>query len=403
MMMKCNTAVVHVDDSLDETCTTQVKSSVIVSRKENVPHTLRTKDYNKKMDFSHKNTQCIKNMKRFCCRCSYQTLSQVNKNFNAFLSAIERVHLKDSLGACAKIESLVEYAIGDKERFDLNNSVNYCQSQSGDNQWTLSQQLLNGKNVDFICNNLSKSGSSEKDEWKRSRKLHRLRRKNGIGSYSDLTECLCSEQCDYCNIETTRGHEETTSDSDVLETGPSGDESDTDLDNVFSDTQERTILRAEVSVASILLNDEDDYDGDNRDESESKESNVCVDLEDTDISMTIQYHDDTEKSCEQSREIMIGHHGVIPMCCLKNLFYYPLGAYGWLPYSLPYCLVPMYYMPYPLYATVPKPICVPRSTHCLTSQRLCMVPAQEIKTCKNLVSSDLLYPNFFLHPLLSLK
>ncbi len=386
MTMKCNTAVVHVDHCFDDTCTTEVKSSVSVSRKDNVPRILRTKDYNKELDFSHKS---IKNMKRFCCRCSYQTLSQVNKNFNAFLSAIERVHLKDSLGACAKIESLVEYAIGDKEKFDLNNSVNYCQSQNGDNQWTLSQQLLNGKNIDFICNNLSKSGSQEKDEWKRPRKIHPLRRKNGIGSYSDLTECLCSEQCDYCSIESSRGQEETTSDSDVLET-TSGHESDTDVDNVFSASHDRTILRAEVSVANILLNDEEEYFEDIQEDSDSNETNICVDLEDTDISMTIQYHDDTEKSHEQSTELMIGHHGAIPMCCLKNLFYYPLGAYGWLPYSLPYCLVPMYYMPYPLYATVPKPICVPRSTQCLTSQRLCMVPAQEIKTCKNLFIADLL-------------
>ena len=150
---------------------------------------------------------------------------------------------------------------------------------------------------------------------------------------------------------------------------------------------------------------------------------VYVDLEDSDVSLSIEYpldmrsnrshsskhytsyhdnEDDDDTNSENghshgasSSTSPIGsshhhhHHNSHVTSSSSNLvpsfwdwFYYPLGTYGWLPYSLPYCLVPMYYLPYQLYSTIPKPIMVPRDTPCLNSQRLCYVPAQEIKNCK---------------------
>ena len=61
--------------------------------------------------------------------------------------------------------------------------------------------------------------------------------------------------------------------------------------------------------------------------------------------------------------------------------YYPGYNYGFLPYAMPYYMLPPYYCLFPFY-TIPKPLCVPRDLRCLKSQRLCMVPAHEIKSCK---------------------
>lgn len=146
---------------------------------------------------------------------------------------------------------------------------------------------------------------------------------------------------------------------------------------------------------------------------------VFVDLEDSDVSLSIEYHTDSRRTRGSSKTYSYNyddsdsssnnnntsststgsnhhqyhhhHHHVASSASTStsqnvpsfwDWFYYPLGTYGWLPYSLPYCLVPMYYLPYQLYSTIPKPIMVPRDTPCLKSQRLCYVPAQEIKNCK---------------------
>ena len=152
---------------------------------------------------------------------------------------------------------------------------------------------------------------------------------------------------------------------------------------------------------------------------------VYVDLEDSDVSLSIEYPIDTRSNRSHNKHYYSSHHDnddedddcnnsdnrynnninnntssssshhhhhdnhhvttsssnhAVPS--FWDWFYYPLGTYGWLPYSLPYCLVPMYYLPYQLYSTIPKPIMVRRDTPCLNSQRLCYVPAQEIKNCK---------------------
>ena len=57
-------------------------------------------------------------------------------------------------------------------------------------------------------------------------------------------------------------------------------------------------------------------------------------------------------------------------------------GYGYMPYTVPYMYMPStYYCPAPC-VTIPRPLCVPRDLECLHSSRLCMVPAHEIKDCK---------------------
>ena len=106
----------------------------------------------------------------------------LSKNFNAFLSAIERVHQKDPRSTSTRLENLVEYARekSRKGKFLNNAMVDYCQTLSGLPGNGLETapahalrmrhkshlHLLNDKNVELICNNLSsrKSSLTESEE-----------------------------------------------------------------------------------------------------------------------------------------------------------------------------------------------------------------------------------------------
>ena len=106
-----------------------------------------------------------------------------NKNFNAFLSAIERVHQKDPRSTSTRLENLVEFAREKKDKLHLNNSalVDYC-NQVNMNAHAQHRaradsplrhyvegtplirhkshlRLLHDKNVELICNNLSRKSS----------------------------------------------------------------------------------------------------------------------------------------------------------------------------------------------------------------------------------------------------
>lgn len=58
---------------------------------------------------------------------------------------------------------------------------------------------------------------------------------------------------------------------------------------------------------------------------------------------------------------------------------------GFFPYAMPpYYMAPPpppYYYMCPLMMSIPRPLCVPRDLQCLNSQRLCLIPASEIKQC----------------------
>ena len=105
----------------------------------------------------------------------HRNCHHLSKNFNAFLSAIERVHQKDPKSTSTKLENLVEYAREKtkKDKFYLNNAmVDYCQTGNVAFPSALAARfrrrshlhLLNDKNVELICNNLSRKSSLTESE-----------------------------------------------------------------------------------------------------------------------------------------------------------------------------------------------------------------------------------------------
>ena len=100
----------------------------------------------------------------------------LSKNFNAFLSAIERVHQKDPRSTSTRLENLVEYARekARKGKFLNNAMVDYCGNLERTVMTSAAHarlhkshlHLLNDKNVELICNNLSsrKSSLTESEE-----------------------------------------------------------------------------------------------------------------------------------------------------------------------------------------------------------------------------------------------
>ena len=78
-----------------------------------------------------------------------------------------------------------------------------------------------------------------------------------------------------------------------------------------------------------------------------------------------------------------------------EMFYYNYYSptVGFFPYAVPYYLTPPYFYMCPLMTSIPRPLCIPRDLQCLQSQRLCLIPASEIKTCKFVPYSSLRHQN----------
>lgn len=68
----------------------------------------------------------------------------------------------------------------------------------------------------------------------------------------------------------------------------------------------------------------------------------------------------------------------------QDIFHYNFynTMVGYFPYAVPYYLTPPYYYMCPVVMSIPRPLVVPRDLECLASQRLCLIPASEIKQCK---------------------
>lgn len=463
-----------------------------------------------------------------------------NKNFNAFLSAIERVHRKDPRSTSTRLENLVEFAREKKDKLHhrLNNCslVDYCNHVTNSAASALREnviasplrhkshlRLLHDKNVELICNNLSRksslstesseddasssaspssvpssaiTSSDESESASGATTVTSSRSSGGSSSSSGATSrsastssetdeltpeelrCLtqyvtgysvtkydCSpDECPEClaayydflsacsSAPPSTAHSEdsssesdldTDSDSDSLpEPRDASDAGDSSLTDLFPVTV-KSQGKVEISVAKLFKQKKRSKEHvlrrSHRDRlrrhvrSPPHHAGVYVDLEDSDVSLSIEYHgthsacsrpslrsrlargahnEDSDSDawvsshrrryrgrpapsntfCSSSAHQHSHHHDNLSHATnhtnshtvpsFWDWFYYPLGTYGWLPYSLPYCLVPMYYLPYQLYTTIPKPIMVPRDTPCLNSQRLCYVPAQEIKNCE---------------------
>ena len=347
-----------------------------------------------------------------------------DKNFNAFLSAIERVHQKEPHSSLP-LQNLEEYMrlANDKSvSLFLNNSVN-CQGSISDKEQSraggglrhILELLPGSENIDLICNDLRGTKSSSSDDQGQSEQSSEVSssESESVVEESELSsggeslfEELCSEELDhltqytsgqpftrydcapyecpeciayfayaqYANAnlqyDETSAHGEHPSDTKF----PSEDQSESDPPCEVTITGKGKVT---VSVANVFS------------KTKSKQrvsfpNAVYLDLTDTDISLSIQYHPETPAPREPQLHQLTGDWGFT---------WHPTWPHtttaGWVPpYFMPYyMMVAVPWMPYlysfPWIYTNPKPICVPRNLRCLNSQRLCMVPAQEIKNCKN--------------------
>lgn len=359
--------------------------------------------------------------------------SMKDDHFNAFLSAIERVHQKEK-GTPLPWQNLEEYvrlASSDKPAsVFLNNSVN-CQGSLGDKEQSRaslrhSLQLASGsENIDLICNDLSsKSSGVESDEP--SEDLERSEQSSVISSSEEslpesdlscsastesLVEELCSEEltnlteyttglpltrydcslydCPEClayfayapYASSNFYHVDRHDSNEAFTTGATRFAEDQSyVDAVHEAPCEVTVTgkgKVTVSVANLF----------SRSKRPKKKTfywnSVYLDLTDTDISLSIQYHPETNSPVAES------HHSA-QVSGDWSYSWHPAWAQqgGWMMSCyMPYYMMPIFWMPYmnpyPWILTSPKPICVPRNLRCLNSQRLCMVPAHEIKSCKH--------------------
>lgn len=367
-----------------------------------------------------------------------------DKNFNAFLSAIERVHFKEHDSLSANLEEFVRTAKDDKTLSSqvnfLNNAVLYHSSITDKEQAVLRRSLefLDKDNVELICNDLSSKNSvadseasgedsesssiisstdSPSDSDVSSESLpdelsgEELERLTEYTTGPPLTRYDCPPQeCPEClaayyayTSSYWYGNDyglTTSSDSDVSE----------------EDDPKFTVRvigegKVEVSVGSLNRHHRRRHQQRRWHQQQKQRSrqqptymrappppalmnSVYVDLTELDVSLSVEYHQETRDNEPHHRHRH--HQQQMPQQPHHHHHYHaPLYPWEWLGspwgfhwgsmmWPLPYFLLPVYYIPYPL-VTMPKPLCVPRNTKCLSSQRLCMVPAQEIKNCKHFI------------------
>ena len=347
-----------------------------------------------------------------------------DKNFNAFLSAIERVHQKDR-GAMLCLENLEEYVrlTNDKSTaLFLNNSVN-CRGSATDKEQSRlnlcrSLELIAGDNVDLICNDLSNKNSvvdsdEISEDSERSEQSSEISSSEESITESDLSsgsesvvEELCQDELDRLTDYTTGfpltryecpPHDcpeclayiayaqyangdyykvDSIERDDIATDSEYGD--DLSENQTQSEPSCKVTVTGEgkvtVSIANLFARSKQSS------KTFSCPNSVCVDLTDTDVSLSIQYHP----------EAAVGEHTHQQVCGDWGVCWYPVWATMGMavPWPMPYYMMLMpvhwlpYTFPYPSIYSNPKPICVPRNLRCLNSQRLCMVPAHEIKNCK---------------------
>ena len=125
---------------------------------------------------------------------------------------------------------------------------------------------------------------------------------------------------------------------------------------------------------------------------------VSIDLSNSDVEFSVFYHPEgSEPTAHQQQHH--NHHQPPTQHHQPDLYYsgnfctmmqppnhpYGLSPAPWSPGSLPYYMMgpPGLWMAPPPLVAIPRPLCVPRDTKCLHSQRLCLIPAHEIKDCKS--------------------
>lgn len=358
-----------------------------------------------------------------------------DKNFNAFLSAIERVHLKDHESLSANLEEFVRTA-KDKKALSsqvnfLNNAMLYHSSISDKEQAVLRRSLdfLDKENVELICNDLSSKNSTVDSEVcsEDTSESSSVISTSDSPSDTDVSTDSVSDELSREELERltdyTTGHPLTKYDCPPQECPEClaayyaytsnywyGDECEvtTSSESDFSDEEEARFSvrvvgqgKVEVSVGPLSsCRKRQQHQQQQRQRYRKQQhymrappvpppppliNSVYVDLTELNVTLSVEYHQDNRDTDHhrhrQPPQQQQHHHYHAPLYPWEWLGS-PWGFHGgYMMWPLPYFLLPIYYIPYPL-ITMPKPLCVPRNTKCLQSQRLCMVPAQEIKTCK---------------------
>ena len=318
------------------------------------------------------------------------------KNFNAFLSAIERVHQKDH-GSLTSA-NLQQYLRCFKDSGQMALLNNALQAHMGSTR----SRSLDKHKVALICNDLqSKDMSAEsEDTSEESERSSIASSSEEFPSDSDLSSSTDSTADELSPVEVrslahyTTGYSVTKyhcSPQDCPEclasayasnhatSCPATDsESDSSCEGCEAEQNagpsfEVTVTgqgKVEVSVGAL----HSPRQRRRRQQNRSYSNSVYVDLTHSDISLSIQYHQGV--SAAHSR-----HQAALTATPQDWYTAYPYGGIlGYVPMPYPYYMMPLYYTLPPL--SMPKPLCVPRSTACLASQRLCMVPASQVKQCE---------------------
>ena len=405
-----------------------------------------------------------------------------SKNLNAFLSAIEKVHQKDTTDLSSTLNNLDENVPSNKKSARvssptstlartamLNNLLHYHSHATtvggstckGSSRYSKRNGFVpfESDNVEVICNDLHSGGttttdgqnvnwdeyegseesssvmsssesSTEYDTASRSdydelscEELHRL---TSYATGYDLTQYNCmSAQCTTCVasqsatnfayqlwmpeyyaqgndlLKVDAGTQEYGYDSyEDYNTGSSG--SDSECCSVVVSTGPGKV---EVSISRSRDKGKHNYrrrrhvghTGSNWQATPFATLNtVSIDLTDSDVTFSVHYppNDSPAAPTYQTPATSMASYS---SSMYGNIYnnngsdYSPYAAYPYdmmapslaAPYGVyqsPYA-PPAYYM-YPM-VSIPAPLCVPRNLKCLASERLCMVPAQEIRNCKH--------------------
>ena len=345
--------------------------------------------------------------------CSDQSGSS-SGDISALISVIEKVHSKERVDNSANYDNLQEFVYTSKEKGKgpLNN-MRYRgrphRSQGSPHRKRRGFDLFqDASNVELICNDLS-SKLSHKDSFDESENASTISSSDShqdseASSSDSLHEELCAEEleqitqyasgfpitrydcspqeCPEClswwpNYWGYPGYfPERAQDSLSWCENPHCDDCKSANTSTDEDTSQKP--SSKFKVVSVAPGKVDVFIGSDLDDEKTHKQKcpsflndghtVFVDLGETDVDLDVFYHSETGSHVHgNSPDWMYGN--------TSNFVYYPI--------MMPYYLMPAYMLAAAMpFMPIPKPICVPRNTQCLSSQRLCMVPAHEVKNCK---------------------
>jgi len=270
---------------------------------------------------------------------------KATKNFNAFLSAVEKVHTKD--GKYALCSQNINQSASQSDREQLNNSVDH--PQTAETQFELSRLLSFRDNVEVIHNDLRSvvpDASPASDDQ------------------SDKSEDSCSSQLSTTESDTEPADENSTNrkKADCCEVSPQHcpqclaayyaythyyalgskyfkieviEDSDTDAGSysqrVQTEPNSPTWVNSTSPTETLLQHRHIDV--------------VSLDLTGSDVTFTIEQHA-TDSSSQE---------GATLSSCPEFIHNFYCTMFGFVPCLPGYCFVPAFYFTFPMWS-VPKPV-----------------------------------------------